>query len=189
VVRRTVLTAIGQDRPGLVEEVSAFVFERGGSIEESRMVNLLGQFAIAMVVSGSDNAINGIAADVDLLRSKSGIDARLTPVEPMSRRRAPAYRLVTRAFDQPGLVHEVAEVLRRFGANVETLDTSLEPAPVTGTPLFTMDMVITTPTETAIETLERDLGHVCHLLNIDWTLTPIDDAVADDRVEGARRRT
>ena len=33
---RTVLTAIGEDRPGLVEEVSEFVFARGGSIENSR---------------------------------------------------------------------------------------------------------------------------------------------------------
>jgi glycine cleavage system regulatory protein len=34
---RTVLTAIGEDRPGLVEEVSEFVFVRGGGIENSRI--------------------------------------------------------------------------------------------------------------------------------------------------------
>jgi glycine cleavage system transcriptional repressor len=44
--RNIVLTAIGADRPGLVEEVSEFVLARGGSIEDSRMANLQGQFAI-----------------------------------------------------------------------------------------------------------------------------------------------
>jgi len=39
---RTVLTAIGEDRPGLVEEVSEFVSARGGSIENSRMANMQG---------------------------------------------------------------------------------------------------------------------------------------------------
>lgn len=184
-VRRTVLTAIGRDRPGLVEEVSAFVFERGGSIEESRMVNLLGQFAIAMLVSGSDDALTSIGADVDLMTSKSGIEARLTPVEATHQPRISAYRLVARALDQPGLVHEVADVLRRFGANVETLDTTLESAPITGTPVFAMEIMITTPTDAAIENLERDLGHVCDLLNIDWTLTRVEEAVANDHVEGA----
>ena len=42
----SILTAIGADRPGLVDEVSQFIFERGGNIEDSRMVNLRGQFAI-----------------------------------------------------------------------------------------------------------------------------------------------
>jgi predicted amino acid-binding ACT domain protein len=54
-----VLTAIGADRPGLVDEVSAYVLERGGNLEDSRMLNLHGQFAMMMLVSvaGRDRAL------------------------------------------------------------------------------------------------------------------------------------
>ena len=41
-----ILTALGTDRPGLVDEVSQFIFQHGGNIEDSRMLNLRGQFAI-----------------------------------------------------------------------------------------------------------------------------------------------
>ncbi len=53
-----VLTAIGADRPGLVDEVSAYVLERGGNLEDSRMVNLHGQFAMMLLVSGDEDAID-----------------------------------------------------------------------------------------------------------------------------------
>ena len=43
-MRHAVLTAIGDDRPGLVAEVTRYVLERGGNLEDSRMVNLHGQF-------------------------------------------------------------------------------------------------------------------------------------------------
>ena len=45
-----ILTALGTDRPGLVDEVSQFIFEHGGNIEDSRMVNLRGQFAIMLLL-------------------------------------------------------------------------------------------------------------------------------------------
>jgi glycine cleavage system transcriptional repressor len=167
---RVVLTAIGADRPGLVEEVSEFLLERGGSIEESRMANLLGQFAIALLVTGDDDAVARIVGDVDVLRRETGIDATFTPVggEP-----APAgrhYRFEAKAADQPGLVHRVADVLRRFDANIEQLDTTLEAAPITGTPTFAMSIVLSVPTGVAIEDVQQELERICAELDLDWRL-------------------
>ena len=50
-----------------MEEVSEFVFARGGSIEDSRMANMHGQFAIAMLISGSQEWIDRITSDLDAL--------------------------------------------------------------------------------------------------------------------------
>ena len=173
-IRHTIITAIGEDRPGLVEEVSEFVFERGGSIEESRMANMLGQFAIAMLVGGTREAIDRITAEIDALTSRTAIDIRLTPVEPPEpHEQTTTYLLVGRALDQPGLVYQVADVLRRFDVNIEALETTLEPAPVTGAPVFAMDLVVSVPTGIALDELTAELGRVCEALNIDWTLTPL----------------
>jgi glycine cleavage system transcriptional repressor len=176
VTERAVLTAIGQDRPGLVEEVSEFVFARGGSIEHSRMANLYGQFAIAMSVAGPADAIARIAAELDALAGKTGIHAQLTPaVRPAGGSAAGSrvpFRLTGRALDQAGLVHQVANVLRSLGVNIESMETTLEAAPETGAPLFAMELLLAAPSDLPAERLEGELGRVCEPLNIDWKLEP-----------------
>jgi len=170
-----VLTAIGEDRPGLVEEVSEFVFARGGSIEDSRMANMHGQFAIVMAIAGSPEVLARIADDLAVLREATSIDARLTPAAPPGASPAASlpYRLTGRALDQAGLVHQVANVLRNLDVNIETMETTLETAPVTGAPVFAMDLVIAVPASTQVLRLRDELARVCDSLNIDWQLAQI----------------
>jgi glycine cleavage system transcriptional repressor len=169
---RTVLTAIGEDRPGLVEDVSEFVFARGGSIENSRMANMQGQFAIVMVISGAEQAIDRITTDLDTLSLQAGIHARLTPAGRVGVETKPRlpYRLTGRALDQSGLVHQVANLLRSLDVNIESMETDIEAAPVTGAPIFAMDLIIAVPHETPIQKLRDEVAHVCDSLNIDWHL-------------------
>jgi glycine cleavage system transcriptional repressor len=171
---RTVLTAIGTDRPGLVEEVSEYVFARGGSIEESRMANLHGQFAIAMSIAGTEDAIRRITTDLDALGKDTGIHARLTSPLPGGDAAASrsSYRLTGRALDQAGLVHQVANALRGLDVNIESMETTLEAAPETGAPVFAMELVIAVPDDTPVERLDQELARVCDLLDIDWRLAP-----------------
>jgi glycine cleavage system transcriptional repressor len=173
--RRTVLTAIGEDRPGLVEEVSEFVLARGGSIEDSRMANMHGQFAIVMSIVGPQEAIDRIAADLDALNLRTRIHARLTPASQPAAAAVPArpYRLTGRALDQTGLVHQVAHLLRSLDVNIESMETTLEAAPVTGAPVFAMDLMIAVPAATPIQRLRDELARVCDSLNIDWNLVPL----------------
>jgi glycine cleavage system transcriptional repressor len=171
----TVLTAIGDDRPGLVEEVSEFVFARGGSIEDSRMANMHGQFAIAMSISGSREAIDRITADLGTLMGQAAIHARVTPASGPAAEAGPRlpYRLTGRALDQTGLVHQVANLLRGHDVNIESMETTLEAAPVTGAPVFAMDLVIAVPSDTPMPQLREELGRVCDALNIDWHLAAL----------------
>lgn len=164
---RTVLTAIGRDRPGLVEELTEFFLERGGNVEESRMANLLGQFAVAVLVSGTTESIERIARDADALREQTGLELRLTPVGGERAAPGPTYRFRGQALDEPGLVHEVADVLRAHDANIESLSTSIEPAPVSGAPVFTIDAVVSTADVAALRTA---LEPVCARLDISWEL-------------------
>jgi glycine cleavage system transcriptional repressor len=175
VSKHVVLTAIGADRPGLVEEVSEFVLERGGSIEDSRMANLRGQFAIMMLVAGTQQTIERLTADLAALGSKSALHAQLTPGlerADTDSARLP-FRLTGRALDQPGLVHEIANLLRGFDVNIESMDTTLEAAPVTGAPVFSMELLIAVASETPLAKLREELARVCDSLNIDWQLQPL----------------
>ncbi|MGB7158438.1 MAG: ACT domain-containing protein [Tepidisphaeraceae bacterium] len=171
-----ILTAIGTDRPGLVDEVSQFIFERGGNIEDSRMVNLRGQFAMVVLIGGSEEAIRKVEAKLDALAQNSRIRAEIQPAAdaaaPLAARDAIPYRLTATAIDQQGLVHRIAHVLRELGVNIESLDTRLAAAPYTGAPVFEMELVVAVPRSAPLSKLRDQLGKLCDELNIDWQLEP-----------------
>jgi glycine cleavage system transcriptional repressor len=172
----SILTAIGADRPGLVDEVSQFIFERGGNIEDSRMVNLRGQFAMMVLIGGSDEALRKVEAELDALLQKSRLRVELQPAEPekaaTATRDAIPYRLTATAIDQQGLVHRISHLLRELGVNIESLDTRLAAAPYTGAPVFEMELVVSVPRSAPLSKLRDQLGKLCDELNIDWRLEP-----------------
>jgi glycine cleavage system transcriptional repressor len=171
-----VLTAIGRDRPGLVDEVSAYVLERGGNLEDSRMVNLHGQFAMMMLVSGSAVVVERLQQDLGQLQTASAIHADLVSADmapPAGRAASIPYRLTTSAMDHPGLVQSVAHALRQLEVNIESAETTLQQAPITGAPLFEMELVIAVPGDTPVAKLRDAVGRVCDELNIDWQLTAV----------------
>jgi len=171
-----VLTAIGTDRPGLVDEVSAYVLKRGGNLEDSRMVNLHGQFAMMLLVSGGEHVIEHLTKDLDGLQEASALRADLVSADvapPAARAPALPYRLTTTAMDHPGLVQSVAHVLRELGVNIESAETTLQQAPITGTPLFEMELVVAVPAGMPLTRLREAVGAACDELNIDWQLTAL----------------
>lgn len=168
------LTAIGADRPGLVDEVSEFIFERGGNIEDSRMVNLRGQFAIMVLVGGAGDVLARIRRELLDLSRASSLHTELRDAREPA---APAvhalpYRLSGTGLDQPGLVHRLAHLLRGMHVNIESLDTRLTPAPYTGAPIFEMELILSIPSTTSLSTLRQNIAAVCDELNVDWNLDP-----------------
>ncbi len=170
-----VLTAVGDDRPGLVDEVTRYITERGGNLEDSRMVNLRGQFAMMMLVAGSEEAMSRLHDGLGGLRRSSSVHAELRPAVSVAAQRSPAlpFKLNTWAMDHPGLMQSVAHLLGGLGVNIESVDSSLRPAPYTNTPLFEMELVLSVPAATHVAELREKLGDLCDEMNIDWRLTAL----------------
>jgi glycine cleavage system transcriptional repressor len=174
-VHHAVLTAVGDDRPGLVDEVTRYVTERGGNLEDSRMVNLRGQFAMMMLIGGSEGAMSRLHDGLGTLRRESHVHAELRPADAGAAQRTPAlpFRLNTWAMDHPGLMQSVSHLLGELGVNIESVDSSLRPAPYTNTPLFEMELVLSVPAATHVAELRERLGELCDEMNIDWQLTAL----------------
>jgi len=168
-----ILTAIGADRPGLVDEVSQFIFDRGGNIEDSRMVNLRGQFAIMVLVGGAEEVFGRMRQEMPDLSRQTALHAELREAQhaPASGAALP-FRLTGTGLDQPGLVHRVAHLLRGLQVNIESLDTRLRPAPYTGAPMFEMELILSVPRTTSLSQLRQNISSLCDELNIDWALEP-----------------
>jgi glycine cleavage system transcriptional repressor len=168
-----ILTAIGADRPGLVDEVSEFILGHGGNIEDSRMVNLRGQFAMMVLVAGERQVMERVRKGLDLLGERTGLQTDFREAGKESGKGTTAampYRLTATALDQSGLVHRVAHLLREMNINIEAMETRLAAAPYTGAPVFEMEVVMSVPRGVAIQGLRQKLGTLCDELNIDWEL-------------------
>ena len=170
-----VLTAIGADRPGLVEAVSEFVFLHGGNIEDSRMANLRGQFTMMLLVNAPGASLKQMQVALPTLVHKTAlhVEIRAAGAASTTARPALAYRLTATSLDQAGLVHRVAQLLRSMDVNIESMQTNLVAAPYTGAPVFEMELALSVPGDRPASQLRQKLGELCDQLNIDWNLMSI----------------
>jgi glycine cleavage system transcriptional repressor len=180
-----ILTAIGVDRAGLVDEVSGYILDRGGNIEDSRMVNLRGQFAMMLLVGGDEAVVRRIGDERSRLEELSGlhVDVRPAPEPPKATSggatgtvgaapQAMPLRFVATAVDRAGIVHRLSHLLREMNVNIESLDTRLTAAPYTGAPVFEVEAVLSVPRGTPVSQLRQKLGAAGDELNMDWELGP-----------------
>lgn len=168
-----VITAVGPDRPGLVERVTKRLRDASSNVADSRMINLRGQFALILLAEIPDErvqavreALEGTASELGLAISLHGPSER----DGGSVAIGVPYRLRIFAMDQPGIVHRITEVLQQSDVNVEELETRSQPRPQTGAPLFSLELRMTVPAELPIRVLRAELDAVCDELNCDLEL-------------------
>ena len=166
-----VLTAVGKDRPGLVNEITSLIHTAGANLEDSRMAILGGEFALLLLVAGSQATLAEIEAGVPKLEQKLG----LSIVTKATERSAPAkrflpYLLKVTGFDRPGIVHQVSELLARLDVNVASLESRVNFAPLSGTPMFILDAELQVPDQATLRRLRQDLTATCDEVDLDFTL-------------------
>jgi len=166
-----VLTAVGPDRPGLVSEISSLVLSAGANLEDSRMAILGGEFALLVLVSGDEKATSEVAARGEALGAKLGLRVLTKPTtsRPVARDFLPFEIRVT-GVDRPGIVQRVTGVLAGRGVNVASLESRLEFAPESGTPMFILEANLQIPSALALEDLRRELSKACEEENWDYSL-------------------
>lgn len=168
-----VISALGKDRPGIVNELSKAILDCGGNIEDSRMTVLGGEFALIVLVSGQWNAIAKLESRIPTLQEKLAltITARQTEPRPARGNMVP-YVVDVVSMDHPGIVHDISEFFASRGINIEELSTWTYPAAHTGTPMFSLSMTISVPAEINIGQLRSEFTGFCDDLNLDATLEP-----------------
>ena len=76
-----ILFTVSKDRPGIVDDVSSFLFERGANIEDSRMAALGGCFSIMTLFSCSPEPSETIKGSLDRLVAL-GLESSLHEADP-----------------------------------------------------------------------------------------------------------
>jgi glycine cleavage system transcriptional repressor len=169
-----VISAIGSDRPGIVNALSEIIVQNNGNIDDSRMTVLGGEFAIILLISGSENELktieqllNQAAVSLTLnIMSKHTNDK--TSVE--TQEKNIPYIVEVLAMDNPGIVYKLADFFSSREINIQSMQTDRYPAPHTGTQMFAVEMVITVPPTIIINDLRDDFLDLCEDMNLDASI-------------------
>lgn len=162
-----VLTVIGDDRPGLVGQLSAAISKHGGNWLQSSMSHLAGKFAGIVCV-------NIEAGHLDALKTElAALPGLRVTAEVSEDKEAPASRRLTLALvghDRVGIVREVSQVLAKHAVNVEELSTHTASAPMSAEILFHATAELTASPALDTHALVRDLEQISNDLMVDITL-------------------
>ncbi|MEO6599700.1 MAG: ACT domain-containing protein [Polyangiaceae bacterium] len=166
-----VLTAVGPDRPGLVNEVSSLVLAAGANLEDSRMAILGGEFALLMLLSGDEAKMLEVEARSAGLGERLGLRVitKHTTSQQVASDFAP-YRLSVTGVDRPGIVQRVTAVLASRGVNVASLESRLEFAAESGTPMFVLEAALQIPSALALADLRGEFATACEEENLEFSL-------------------
>jgi glycine cleavage system transcriptional repressor len=165
--KNIVLTLTGRDKVGIVDSVTSVIAERSGNVESSRMARLGGEFAMLMLVAVPDKEFTNLDQDFQQLREE-GYQVTLLQTEDDSKKYAGwlPYEIEVTGADHEGIIHDISHHLASQGINIESMDTSSTPAPMSGTPLFTMKGVVLVPPQLHFHVWSDSLEEIGDKLNV-----------------------
>ena len=169
-----VLTALGEDRPGLVANLTEAITQQQCSICESRMSLLGGEFAIIMLVEGQWNNIAKLEQTLPALQDSLNLTLQIKHTEQRTEQaKAIPYSVEVLAQDNPGIVHKVTDFFCNRKINIHDLQTDSFNAAHTGTKMFALAITIEIPTSMHIAGLREDFLEFSDDLNLDAIIEPL----------------
>jgi glycine cleavage system regulatory protein len=162
-----VLTAIGDDRAGLVSALADVVAAHDGNWERSQMAELAGKFAGIVLVTVPDTRVDELTSALGPLAGVLDVQVHIGGDEITD---AQHFSLHLLGNDQPGIVRELSTVLAHHGVNIDELSTETWEAPMAGGVLFEADAVLEAPADLDEATLRAALEAVANELMVEIEL-------------------
>lgn len=176
---KLVLTAVGDDRPGLVADLTDALAAAHGNWLESELASLAGKFAgIALVEVPDADALHTALARL----AEDGLTVTLAPADEGP---VPAggqvLHVVVMGNDRPGILREVTGALASRGVTIDRLETLTRHAPMANALLFEADAAVRLPDGVSADEVRAALEDLSSELVVDFDTdpeVPVDDAWA-----------
>lgn len=165
-----VLSALAPDRPGLVADLTAYVNDRNGNVEESRMLILGGEFGTLVLVSGTPASVESIMRDRPTLEKQIGGDVivrRTKSPEEHRRGELKPVLISAESFDRAGIVKAIATAISALGLNIVDLETTAVDAAFTGATLFKIEARVDVPRGTPMARIRQAMEDVAAREHLD----------------------
>lgn len=164
-----VVTAVGQDGPGVIAALARAVYDLGGNLDDATMTRLHGAFA-AMVAARMPDGVDedAVRAALAPVARDRGLTVTVQTVSDAPAEAAPDTLLTVYGADKPGIVTQVAEALAARGVNITDMDTR-----VAGTPESPVYVMLLEVVAGEMD-LSADLDSLKRSLGVDITVSTLD---------------
>lgn len=172
-----VITALGVDRPGIVNAITRHVSGCGCNIEDSRLAMLGDEFTFIMLLSGSWNAIAQIestlpfkGAELDLLIVMKRTAGHARPSAPAT------VRVQVEVADSPHLIERFTDLFDTHHMNIAELISRTHPAEDAGqsaVPRLYIQIAAHAPALPNATNIERAFRTLCTELDAQGTISVI----------------
>lgn len=156
-----VLTVIGRDKSGLINQISECVEACSGNWLRSSFCHLGGQFAGFVEVALPQDQHNELIRKCHAI---ANLQITLVPATESDVSYEKPIALCVTGNDRTGIVRDITTTLNTFNVNIQEMQTQCNSAPNWGSPLFTANLILmcdpsvdATELKNAIEELADDL--------------------------------
>lgn len=164
-----ILTAFGIDQPGLISLLSGIVAECDGNIEESRMLRMGEDFVMVILISLPEGKKLKLE---EKIKQNTQLVIYLHETTRMADDDNHFVRsLILTGADNEGIVHSLTKFLAEMQVNIDTLESYLSNAPVSGTPLFNLCCSLEIPKKIESRKLKDGLKELAQKLGVNITLS------------------
>jgi len=173
-----VLTAVGQDRPGIVAGVAEALWRAGCNIEDTSMTLLRSEFAMIVIARRPPGlTTDALATGLQEMEGRLGLQIHLKELTAEeSASEAPSgqpYVVSVYGADRTGIVYRVTSLLAEHGINITDVNTRV----LAGSqpPVYVMLLEIDLPPAVEEGTLRAALAGAASELGVDVTLHAVDE--------------
>ncbi|MEP4147970.1 MAG: ACT domain-containing protein [Halioglobus sp.] len=165
-----IITFIGDDRPGLIEQLSSVIESNRGNWHESRLSQLGGKFAGLILVSLPTASGPDLEAELKAL-SASGLSVRVTQTNDTAIiTGGKAITLTVLGPDRLGIVREISRALAEREINVVEMDSQVDSAAMSGELLFKARIDAQIRENTNMDDLHDTLEDIANNMTLDIDL-------------------
>jgi glycine cleavage system regulatory protein len=159
-----VLSIIGKDKSGLVDELAKAVAKAEGNWLRSSFCHLAGHFAGFVEIMLPKENHNMLVSDCHAL---SNLQITLLPAKESNTQDTKQVYVKVTGNDRKGIVKDVTSALSIFELNIVELETKCESAPNWGNLLFSANMLIETPSAFDANQLTQAIENIADDLMVD----------------------
>ena len=176
-----VITALGADRPGIVNTITRHVSSCGCNIEDSRLAMLGEEFTFIMLLSGSWNAITLIestlplkGAELDLLIVMKRTAAQERPAMPAT------VWVQVEVTDSPHLIERFTHLFDVHHMNIAELSSRTQPAQDGNPPQLYIQITAHSPAGQDANVIEYEFKALCTELKAQGSINVVNYPQQDD---------
>jgi len=185
-----VITALGVDRPGIVNTITRHVSSCGCNIEDSRLAMLGDEFTFIMFLSGSWNAITLIestlplkGAELELLIVMKRTNASSRPAMPST------VRVQVEVTDSPHIIERFTDLFYSHQMNIAELVSRTQPAEENQPPLLYIQITAHSPASQDASFIEQAFNKLCTELLAQGTISAVNYPQHEEKTESSDEST